>query len=102
MDAEARLAAALASSAVPARDPAFTLSIIQAAEAERFRSRAALSMLRGAGLAAVVALLAIVLAGWTSLNWAGVENGILGVAGIFALVAMARLMTQRLAAAVAR
>lgn len=102
MDAETRLAAALGASAAPARDPAFTLAVIRAAEAERFRADAALSMLRWGGMAAVVACLGLLLAGWTGTHWDGVQGGILGAGGIFALVAMARLMTQRLAAAAAR
>lgn len=102
MDAEARLAAALGGSVAPARDPGFTLAVIRAAEAKRFKAAAAASMLRWGGLAAAVALLALVLAGWTSLNWTGAQSGILSAGGIFALVAMARLMTQRLAPAAAR
>ena len=50
-------------------------------------------------LAAAAAVLALSLAGWGALNWDGVQTGVLGAAGIFALVATARLMTQRLAAA---
>lgn len=102
MDAEARLARAMSASAAPARDPAFTLAVIEAAETERFRMEAAQSMLRWAGLAAAGAALALVLAGGISSHWQGVQDGILGAGGIFALVATARLMTQRLAAAAAR
>jgi hypothetical protein len=102
MDAEARLAAVLGQSAAPVRDPGFTLAIIRAAEAERFRAETALSVLRWGGMAAVAASLLVLLAGWGAANWAGVQSGILGAGGIFALVAMARLMTQRLAAATAR
>ncbi|MGQ0531677.1 MAG: hypothetical protein ACT4OF_03175 [Caulobacteraceae bacterium] len=102
MDAEARLARAFGESAAPARDPAFTLAVIQAAERERFRAEFARSMLRSAGMAAAGASLVIMLAGWAALNWEGVQGGILGVGGIFALVAMSRLMTQRLAPAAAR
>ncbi|MGD9981410.1 MAG: hypothetical protein AB7H66_06240 [Hyphomonadaceae bacterium] len=102
MDAEARLAAALGRSAAPARDPGFTLAVIRAAEAERFRADAALSVLRWGGMAAVAASLLVLMAGWGAANWEGVQSGILGAGGIFALVAMARLMTQRLAAATAR
>jgi hypothetical protein len=102
MDAEARLAAALGRSAAPARDAAFTLGVIRAAEAERFRAQAALSILRWGGMAAVAASLLALLASWGAANWDGLESGILGAGGIFALVAMARLMTQRLAAAAGR
>ena len=102
MDAEARLAAVLGASAAPSRDSSFTFAVIRAAESERFRADAALSMLRWGGLAAAIASLALVLAGWTSLHWDGVQSGILGAGGIFALVATARLMTQRLAPAAVR
>lgn len=102
MDAEARLAAALGRSAAPVRDPGFTLAVIRAAEGKRFRSEAALSVLRWGGMAAVAASLMVLVAGWGAANWDGVQTGILGAGGIFALVAMARLMTQRLAAATVR
>jgi hypothetical protein len=59
-------------------------------------------MLRWGALAAATASMALVFAGWTSLNWDGVQSGILGAGGIFALVTTARLMTQRLAPAATR
>ncbi len=102
MNAEARLAAALGQSAAPVRDPSFTLAVIRAAESERFRADAALSMLRWGGLAAAAACLGLVLAGWAGVHWDEVQNGILAAGGIFALVATARLMTQRLAPAAVR
>jgi hypothetical protein len=102
MDAEARLAAALGASAAPIRDPAFTVAVIRAAETERFRAQAAVSMLRCGALAALGAALALVLVGWTGANWEGMQGGILGAGGVFALVATARLMTQRLAPAAVR
>jgi len=102
MDAEARLAAALGGNTAPARDPSFTLAVIRAAEADRFKVETTRAMLSAGAIAAAAAVLALSLAGWGALNWAGVQNGILGAAGIFALVATARLMTQRLAAATSR
>jgi hypothetical protein len=102
MDAEARLAAALGGSAAPQRDPAFTLAVIRGAEADRFKTEALRSMLTSGAVAAAAACLALILAGWTAVNWQGVQGGILGAGGIFALVATARLMTQRLAPAAAR
>jgi hypothetical protein len=102
MDAEARLTAVLGPSAAPARDPVFTLAVIRTAEAERFRMEAARAMVQWGALAAAAASLVIVLAGWSAANWDGVQGGILGAGAIFALVATARLMTQRLAIAAAR
>lgn len=102
MDAEARLAAALGAAAAPLRDPGFTLAVIRAAEAQRFKADAARKMLSAGAVAAAAASLLVVLAGWSAVHWEGVQSGILGAGGIFALVAMARLMTQRLAPAAAR
>lgn len=102
MDAEARLQAALGGGAAPRRDPAFTLAVIRAAEADRFKVEIVRSMLSWGGVAAAAALLMLILAGWGATNWDGVQGGILGVGGIFALVATARLMTQRLAAVTTR
>jgi len=102
MDAEARLAAALGAASAPARDPGFTLAVIRAAEADRFKAEALRSTLTSGAVAAAAACLALMLAGWASLNWSGVQTGILGAGGIFALVATARLMTQRLAPAAVR
>ena len=102
MDAEARLAAALGGSAAPVRDPQFALAVIRAAEVDRFKAAMLRSMLSWGALAAAGALLALLLAGWVSVNLGGVQNGILGAGGIFALVATARLMTQRLAPAAVR
>ena len=102
MDAEARLAAALGAAAAPQRDPTFTLAVIRAAESQRFKAEAARTMLSTGAVAAAAASLLLIVAGWTSMNWDGVQSGILGAGGIFALVAMARLMTQRLAPAAAR
>lgn len=102
MDAEARLAAALGASAAPVRDPQFTLAVIRAAEADRFKAEVLRSMLSWGALAAAGSLLALLFAGWISVNSGGVQSGILGAGGIFALVAMARLMTQLLAPAAVR
>lgn len=102
MDAEARLASALGQSAGPVRDPTFTLAVIRAAEGERFRAETARAVLRSAALAAAGASLALALANWSGANWQGVQGGILAAGGIFALVATARLMTQRLAAVTTR
>lgn len=102
MNAETRLAAALGTSAAPTRDPAFTLAVIRAAEANRFKAEAASAMLRWGALAGATACLLLALAGWTAANWAGVQAGLLNAGAIFALVAAARLMTKRLASVAVR
>jgi hypothetical protein len=102
MDSEARLLAALGANAAPARDPRFTLAVMKAAEADRFKVAAVRSMLFWGAMASATAVLAFSVAGWSAANWDGVQSGILGAGGIFALVATARLMTQRLAAVTTR
>ncbi len=101
MDSEARLMRALGSPLAPARDPAFTLAVIRAAETERFRAAAAQSMLRGAARAAAAAALAVPFLAWAGANMDALEAGILASAALLTLVGAARLMTQ-LAAAWAR
>ncbi len=102
MDTDARLQAALGASAAPERDPAFTLAVISAAEVDRFKVETVRSMLCWGGIAAAASILALMLAGWGAANWDGVQSGIVGAGGIFALVATARLMTQRVAAVTTR
>jgi hypothetical protein len=102
MDTDARLAAALGATTAPARDPGFTLAVIRIAEADRFKAEAVRAMLSWGAVAAAAASLILLLAGWTAVNWEGVQGGVLGAGGIFALVATARLMTQRLAPAAVR
>lgn len=99
MDSEARLMRALGGSAAPARDPAFTLAVIRAAEAERYRAAAARSMLRGAALAAAAAALALPFLSWAAANSDALQSGILSAGALLTLVGGARLMTQRATAA---
>lgn len=99
MDNEARLMRALGAAAAPARDPAFTLAVIRAAESGRFRAAAAYSMLRIGALAALGAALALPVLAWATANSEAFQSGILAAAGILTLVGATRLMTQRAAAA---
>ncbi|MGE0739750.1 MAG: hypothetical protein AB7O98_00285 [Hyphomonadaceae bacterium] len=95
MDSEARLMRALQATAAPRRDPAFTLSVIEAAEAERFRREAVLSVLRGAGIAAAAASLLPPVLGWAGQNPGAVGSIALPIAGVLTLVWLARLMARR-------
>lgn len=95
MDNEARLTAALAAGGAPRRDPAFTMAVIRAAEAERYRTATIRAMLKGAGLAAAAASLAVPLLGWAASNGEALREGILGAAGLLLLVAAARLLSAR-------
>lgn len=95
MDNEARLMAALAAGAAPRRDPAFTMAVMRAAEAERYRTATARSMLKAAGLAAAAASLALPLLDWAGANAGALQEGVLGVASLLVLVAAARLLSAR-------
>jgi len=95
MDNETRLLAALASSGAPRRDPAFTMAVIRAAEAARYRTETIRSMLKAAGIAAAGASLILPVLGWAAANSAGLQNGVLGAASLFVLVAGARLLSAR-------
>lgn len=95
MDAEARLRAALGASVAPARDPAFALAVIRAAEAGRYRVETALSVLRAGGLTAAAAALAALALDWAAGNPAAFQNGILTAAALISLVGLARLMSAR-------
>jgi hypothetical protein len=99
MDNEARLLRALNAGAAPARDPAFTLAVMRRAEEARFRAETVRSVLRGAGLAAAAAALAVPLMDWAAANGAALKTGGLAAAALLTLVWAARIMTQRLAAA---
>lgn len=102
MDSEARLMRALGPSAAPKRDPRFTLAVIEAAERAHFRSQTALSMLKGAGYAAVVAALAVPFLGWAGSNAQGLQTGVVASAGLFALIWGSRLMARRAATVLGR
>lgn len=99
MDSQSRLECALGASVSPPRDPAFTLAVLKAVEAERFRAEAAFSLLRAGGLAALGGAGLLLAADWAGADWDAVQNGLLLVAGSFALVG---LMMRRLRTALAR
>jgi anti-sigma factor RsiW len=96
MDNEARLQRALAAGAAPPRDPAFTMAVLRAAEAERYRLETARSVLRGAGLAAALASLAVPFLGWASANADALQTGALGAAGLFVAVVGVRVASSRI------
>lgn len=102
MDAEARLARALAAPVAPARDTAFTLAVMRAAEQARFRAEAAQAMLRWAGFAVATVALAIPALGWAGANPEAMQNGALTAGAVFTLVWASRALGRRTAAAFAR
>lgn len=102
MVSESRLTRALAADRAPARDPGFTLAVMRAAEAERFRFRAVGSVLRGAGLTAAASALLLPLAAWVGSNPAGLQDGVVMAGALIALVAVARLMAARATALLRR
>jgi len=95
MDSEARLLRALAAGQPPARDPRFALAVIEAAAAERFRWDMSRAVLKGAGLAAALAALALPFASWAGGHAEGLQTGLLGAGGLVAIVALARLLAAR-------
>jgi hypothetical protein len=95
MDEEVRLMRALGASAAPSRDPAFTLSVVRAAERLRYREETARAVLRAAGLAAAAACLTLPLFGWVSSHQGGFQTGVLGAAALVVLVGGARLLSAR-------
>jgi hypothetical protein len=95
MDKEARLLRALASSAAPKRDPAFTMTVMRAAEAYRFRREATRSVLKAGGLAAAAASLAVPFLAWAGAHGEALQSGILGAAALLLLVGAGRLLSAR-------
>lgn len=68
MNTEDRLNRALTASAAPAKDMHFTLQVMRAAEAARFRAETARRLLRGAALASLAAVAILPVAGWLAEN----------------------------------
>ena len=91
-----RLMRALAAATPPARDAAFVMAVLARAETARFRAVGLRSVLRGAGFAAAVAALAMLLAGWASAHPAAVMEGTLTVGALMTLVGAARMMVGRI------
>jgi anti-sigma factor RsiW len=102
MDNEARLMRALAGSAAPRRDPAFTIAVMRAAEDARFRAETARSVLRSAAVAAAIAALALPLTGWVLADGEGLRTAVLSGAALLALIAGTRLMVRRTVSVLAR
>lgn len=90
-----RLHRALSGSAAPARDPAFTLAVLQAAEAQNQRANVLGAMLRAGGLAAAAGSLAVPVLAWIAGNGAAAQSGAMAAAALFALVALTRPMAAR-------
>jgi hypothetical protein len=99
MNQEARLARALSASGAPPADPAFVLAVMEQAERERFKARAALRLLRSAGLAAAIAAAAVPFLAWAAENSESLQTGLVTAMGLVALVWTARVMTERSGAA---
>jgi hypothetical protein len=99
MTTDARLERALSAPAAPAGDPAFVLAVIERAERERFRTASVLTLLRGAGLAAAAAALAVPLAEWGAAHSEALQSGLLAAGGLLALAGATRFMTEQTFAA---
>ena len=94
-----RLTRALAAMGAPARDPAFTLWVLERAENERFRHASARAVLRGAGTGAGAAAGLFLLGVWASAHAASAAEGAVWAAGLIATAWLARGLIGRLAGA---
>lgn len=83
-----RLDRALAAPVAPAKDLHFTLSVMQRAEAERFRAETARRTLVGAGAAALAGAVILGLSGWVVENASLVEDLALAVGALLAVISL--------------
>lgn len=95
---EERLMRALSAPVAPTRDPAFTLAVISAAEAERYRVQTMRNVLRGAALAAAAVSLAAPMASLSAGQAQALLTGIATAAGLVLMVGAARFMSARITA----
>lgn len=91
-----RLMRAFAADAAPARDAAYTLAVLERAEAERWRAAQRLALVRGAGLAFIAAAAALGLSYWASAAPEAATSALLGAAILFVVIGAARRVRGRL------
>lgn len=96
MNAESRLARALAGASPSARDHAFLLAVLERAEQQRFRRAALRSTLQGAALTGAAAALMLMFAGWAQDHAAAVTDGVVTTAALITLIGGARMVIRRL------
>ncbi len=99
MDNETRLMRVLAAATLPARDPAFVLAVMRRTEQQRYRVERVRALLRGAGLAAAAAALAVPSIGWAAAYAEALQAGALAFLALVALVWATRSLAQRASAA---
>ena len=91
-----RLLRAMRASGAPARDPAFTLRVLERAETERFRRAGLRAALSGGGVAAAAAAGLFLLGAWASAHAASVADGAVWSAGLLAMAWLAQGLIRRL------
>ncbi len=99
---EEKLASAMTALGAPAKDPGFVFEVMARTEARRYRRAMALGLLRGAGLAAVAAALALPWLGWAAANLETLELGLLATAGLLVLASARRVFRPAVAIFLAR
>lgn len=90
MTAEERLNRALAAPAAPGKDLHFTLQVMRAAEAARYRADTARRLVMGATLAALAVAGLLAAAGWASENADMAADLALSVGGVLAGLSLLR------------
>lgn len=93
---EERFLKAMAAATPPARDPRFTLAVLNRAEAARARRDGLIAALRTFGLLIAGAALIPALGGWVGANGGPIQNGLLGALALLTLVGLTRMMGFRL------
>ena len=95
MSAEDRLNRALAAPAAPAKDMHFTLQVMRAAEAARFRADAARRLVGGAGVAVLAFAALLPLGGWAAENIDAALDVALSAGAVLAGLSLLRGLRRR-------
>lgn len=91
-----RLMRAFAAEAAPARDAAYTLAVLERAEAERWRAARRAALIRGAAGAVLAAAGIFGLSAWASANPDDATTAILAGTALFVVTGAARRLRGRL------
>lgn len=98
MSAEDRLNRALGAPAAPAKDMHFTLQVMRAAEAQRFRAETGRRLVRGAAIAGLAVAAMLPLAGWAAANADAALDLALAAGAVLGGLSLTRGLLRRRAA----